>query len=328
MNLPAKNGMAPIPAGWHRQQLTVIEAMSNWEELEHYAAKLESIATYLERTSTDRLEIAKAMRIVDRRRGELLGPAEHGGDRRSDQVSHGELETRVSKAVASRYRTIAAHWDEIWPRIAEATDPKQVSQRTCLSFAKKKSATSPKHDTCTLEDLSGLVGKKRFGCIYADPPWIYDNQSTRASTSNHYSGLTVDQLCDLPIKELAAKDAHLHLWVTNAFLFDAPKIFDAWGFEFRSSFVWCKPQMGIGNYWRNSHEILLTAIRGNAKRFNDRSLMSWGNFRRTKHSAKPEEIRGYIERSSHGPYLELFGRRLAENWTVWGNEIEKSLFNQ
>jgi N6-adenosine-specific RNA methylase IME4 len=228
---------------------------------------------------------------------------------------------------ASNYRTIAAHWDEIWPRIAEATDPKQVSQRKCLSLVKKSEATAPRNDTCTLEDLQSLVGQREFGCIYADPPWLYDNQATRASTSNHYGGMTVDELCELPIEQLAAKDAHLHLWITNAFLFDAPRIFDAWGFEFRSSFVWCKPQMGIGNYWRNSHEILLTAIRGNAKRFNDRSLLSWGKFNRTRHSAKPEEIRGFIERASAGPYLELFGRRKVEGWTVWGNEIERNLFN-
>ncbi len=180
---------------------------------------------------------------------------------------------------------------------------------------------------CTVAELDSLVATgQKFGVVYADPPWLYDNQSTRAATGNHYNGLTVEELCELPVRALAADDSHLHLWVTNAFLFDAPRLFDAWGFEFRSSFVWVKPQMGIGNYWRNSHEILLTAIRGDAKRFNDRSLMSWGQFNRAQHSAKPEQIRGMIERASHGPYLELFGRRKTDGWTVWGNQIERNLF--
>jgi N6-adenosine-specific RNA methylase IME4 len=328
LNLPALNGSsANLPTGWHQEQLPQIERVTDWSELEDYAAKLEAMATFFQRKSESRLEVVKAMRIVDKRRGELLGPAEQGRRTDLELLSQGK-EVTVSPGAVSKYRAIAAHWQDIWPRITEATDPKQVSQRKCLSFVKKTQATAPKLETCTVEDLHSLVGEKQFGCIYADPPWLYDNQATRASTSNHYGGMTVDELCDLPVKELAAKDAHLHLWITNAFLFDAPRIFDAWGFEFRSSFVWCKPQMGIGNYWRNSHEILLTAIRGDAKRFNDRSLMSHGTFRRTKHSAKPEEIRGYIERASHGPYLELFGRRLAENWTVWGNEIERNLFNQ
>lgn len=189
-------------------------------------------------------------------------------------------------------------------------------------------SSDPSDGTCTVADLWKLAERgNKFGAIYADPPWVYDNQGTRASTENHYQGLTVDELCALPVKELAADDAHLHLWTTNAFLFECPKIFEAWGFEFRSSFVWAKPQMGIGNYWRNSHEFLLTAIRGDAKRFNDRSLMSWLECDRGLHSAKPEQVRGFIERASHGPYLELFGRRCAPNWAVWGNQIERTMFD-
>jgi N6-adenosine-specific RNA methylase IME4 len=184
-------------------------------------------------------------------------------------------------------------------------------------------------DHCSISDLHELVASgRKFGVIYADPPWLYDNQATRASTSDHYAGLTVDQLCDasiMPVRELAADNAHLHMWTTNAFLFDAPRIFAAWGFEFRSAFVWVKPQIGIGNYWRNSHEYLLTAIRGNAKRFNDHSMRSWGEFDRRQHSAKPEEIRSLIERASDGPYLELFGRRQAPGWTVWGNDVSRDL---
>ena len=194
--------------------------------------------------------------------------------------------------------------------------------------AKRRNAIGPvpSGETCTIADLHELVAAgAKFGCIYADPPWLYDNQGTRAATNNHYNGLTVDQLCELPAKQLAADDAHLHLWTTNAFLFDAPRIFAAWGFEFRSSLVWTKPQMGIGNYWRNSHEFLLTAIRGNAKRFNDHSLMSWLECDRGPHSAKPEQVRSFIERASSGPYLEMFARRDVQGWTVWGNQVERCL---
>ena len=185
-------------------------------------------------------------------------------------------------------------------------------------------------ETCTIADLHEAVRQgRKFGCFYADPPWLYDNQGTRAATGNHYDGMTVEQLCaEIPMRELALPDAHLHLWTTNAFLFDCMKLFDAWGFEFRSTFVWCKPQMGIGNYWRNSHEILLTAIRGDAKRFNDHSIMSWLECDRGAHSAKPEQVRSFIERASTGPYLELFARRQADGWASWGNQIERNLFHR
>jgi N6-adenosine-specific RNA methylase IME4 len=185
-----------------------------------------------------------------------------------------------------------------------------------------------KEGGCTVQNLQDLIAAgRKFGCIYADPPWLYDNQSTRAATSNHYGGMTVAEICDLPIRELAADDAHLHLWTTNGFLFECPKIFEAWGFEFRSSFVWVKPKLGIGNYWRNSHEILLTAIRGDAKRFNDRALKSWLECDRGRHSAKPEQVRHMIEKASEGPFLELFGRSPAPGWSVWGNEVSPDLLS-
>jgi N6-adenosine-specific RNA methylase IME4 len=212
--------------------------------------------------------------------------------------------------------------------IAETGRPR--STRELRSEASRRRVTlgaQPSSSTCTVSDLSELVASGiRFGCIYADPPWLYDNQGTRAATGNHYSGMTADELCALPVRALAASDAHLHLWTTNGFLFDAPRIFAAWGFEFRSSLIWIKPQLGIGNYWRNSHEFLLTAIRGNAKRFNDKSLKSWLECDRGAHSAKPEQVRAMLERASPGPFMEMFGRRVTDGWTVWGNQIERSLF--
>lgn len=159
-----------------------------------------------------------------------------------------------------------------------------------------------------------------FGTIYADPPWRYDNQGTRGCTNRHYNTMSVDDICALPIGRLAAAKAHLHLWTTNAFLFDCPKIFEAWGFEFRSSFVWVKPNMGIGNYWRNSHEWLLLAIKGGQTAIS-RSQMSWIQAPRGPHSAKPELIRERIERLSPGPRLELFGRHPQPGWVVVGDEI-------
>ena len=174
--------------------------------------------------------------------------------------------------------------------------------------------------------LSTFTGP--YGTIYADPPWLYDNHATRGAAGNHYGGLTVEQLCALPIGRLAGPDAHLHLWTTNAFLFTCPRLFAAWGFEFRSSLVWVKSQMGIGNYWRNSHELLLTAIRGDAKSFADKGLRSWLACGRGPHSAKPDEVRDMIRRASPGPWIELFGRRPAEGWDVWGDQIEEDLVSR
>lgn len=180
---------------------------------------------------------------------------------------------------------------------------------------------------CTVDDLGRLIEKgKQFSTIYADPPWQYGNQGTRAATENHYSGLSVEELMQLPIRQLAAPNAHLHLWTTNAFLFDCQRIMEAWGFEYRSCFVWVKPQMGLGNYWRVSHEFMLFGLRGKSP-FLSRSEMSWGEYPRSIHSRKPEEVRKKIEKVSPGPYLELFGRMPVRGWTVWGNQIAKDMLD-
>lgn len=152
----------------------------------------------------------------------------------------------------------------------------------------------------------------KFGTVYADPPWPYENQGTRAATSHHYGGMAVEDIAALPIAHLATENAHLHLWTTNAFLFEGKTILEAWGFEYKSCFVWTKPQLGIGNYWRLAHEFLLLGVRGSCP-FLDRGQISWLHEPRGPHSAKPERIRELVEKVSPGPRLELFARRLTQD---------------
>lgn len=216
----------------------------------------------------------------------------------------------------------------------ESGIPKGTLRRWYYNIENKPRIISDLHakpghtDTCTIADLSQLIESgQHFGTIYADPPWRYSNQSTRAATDDHYDTMTPTEIAALPIAQLTPEKAHLHLWTTNAFLFECPKIIEAWGFEYKGVFVWTKPQMGIGNYWRVSHEFLILGVKG-GEMFYDKSQKSWIEANRTKHSVKPDIIAEIIEKVSPGPYLELFGRRLRPNWTVWGNEIERGLFNQ
>jgi N6-adenosine-specific RNA methylase IME4 len=75
--------------------------------------------------------------------------------------------------------------------------------------------------------------------------------------------VSLDELQRLPVPDLAAERYHLHMWATaNNFIFDAKAVIESWGFRVVGNFVWVKPQLGRGNYWRQSHEIMLTAVRG------------------------------------------------------------------
>lgn len=167
----------------------------------------------------------------------------------------------------------------------------------------------------------------RFSTVYADPPWQYSNSSSRGAAVNHYSTMTVADICNEPVAQLVTDIAHLHLWTTNAFLREAFDVIDAWGFTYKSCLIWIKPQLGMGNYWRVSHEFLLLGTRG-AMPFLDRSCRSWVLERRTVHSRKPYRVRELIEQVSPGPYLELYGREEIpqSQWTVYGNQVERRLF--
>ena len=318
-----------------RQALAVAHRVDEAKEIRDKAI---AVAAYARQAKdTEMLKMATEIKIrAEHRAGALMATLDrHAGPGRGQKKPL----TNVSTVLDLKALGITERQSSQWQKLATIPAPEfeehlakahMPSTRKILSslFVKVRRIANQRRApvterTCTVVDLGAMT--ETFGTIYADPPWLYDNQGTRAATSNHYKGLTVKQLCALPIGRLAAKDAHLHLWTTNAFLFECPRIFEAWGFEFRSSFVWVKPQMGIGNYWRNSHEFLLTAIRGQAKSFADKSLISWLKCGRGPHSSKPEQVRSMIERASPGPRLELFARRPAKGWHVWGDQIERDL---
>ena len=179
-----------------------------------------------------------------------------------------------------------------------------------------------------VRDLEVLIEQRaKFPTVYADPPWPYTNTAARGAAENHYRTMTLEAIRNERVKELTAEQAHLHLWTTNAFLREAFDVIRAWGFLYKSCLVWIKPQLGMGNYWRVSHEYLLLGVRGNLP-FRDRTCRSWLLARRTVHSRKPFAFRELIERVSPGPYLELYGREEQPNsgWTVYGNQVERRLF--
>ena len=179
--------------------------------------------------------------------------------------------------------------------------------------------------TTSLQDL--MAAEFKFRTIYADPPWDYDNRASRGAARNHYRTMTLEQIRAEPVSDLADEEAHLHLWTTNGFLREAIDLIGAWGFEYKSCFVWVKPALGCGNYWRVSHEFLLLGVRGNLP-FADHCQRSWLEACRMEHSRKPGGIRMLIEKVSQPPYLEMYGRAEIPDsaWTVYGNQVERRLF--
>jgi N6-adenosine-specific RNA methylase IME4 len=128
------------------------------------------------------------------------------------------------------------------------------------------------------------------------------------------------------IDSLMDDDSHLYLWVTNNFLEDGLKVMRAWGYEYITVITWIKDRAGLGQYYRGITESCLFGRRGQPpyKILSDgkRAQGLTGFYApRGEHSEKPEYMRQQIEKVSPSPYIELFARRPAPGWAVYGNEI-------
>jgi N6-adenosine-specific RNA methylase IME4 len=326
------------------QQIDKVRAMleraTTLPELREIVSVADAARVYAKRALCTLEVVNHAQRIklsAERKAGEVLAKIEKdkgGGNVRSGHQSRtatGEKlkDLGVTKSQSSRWQMLAAIPETEFESVFDL-HLDRGREVTSAYFQKLAMRHRPKNGAVKVSEsgtggvessLSGL-GKGKFGCIYADPPWEYDNTASRGAARNHYETMTVEELCAMPVGELAAPKAHLHLWTTNAFLFECHRILDAWGFEYKGTFVWVKPQIGMGNYWRNSHEIMLIGVRGGL-RGQSASERSWMERERGLHSEKPEEVRERIERLSPGPYLELFGRRPVAGWTVYGNQLLK-----
>ena len=166
-------------------------------------------------------------------------------------------------------------------------------------------------------------GKHRV--LLVDAPWRYsDDRAGLATTAaeDHYPTMSVAELCALDIGALAADDSVLLCWATFPLLPDALETVKAWGFTYKTAFVWHKDRGSFGHYHRADAELLLVCTRGSCTPDSGKRESQVQSFARTKHSAKPEEFRALIDRLwPHGPRIELFSRGPAPGWSAWGNEV-------
>ena len=173
---------------------------------------------------------------------------------------------------------------------------------------------------------------KKYNIIYADPPWQYQSGGN-GRAANHYPLMPIQDICALPVHELAAQDCALFLWATLALLPEALSVIRAWGFSYKSTaFVWIKPNkispgwfVGTGYWTRANAEVCLLGIMGKPKR-QDNSVRQLIVEPRREHSRKPDETRDRIVRLMGDlPRVELFARQATPGWDVWGNEVDSTI---
>jgi N6-adenosine-specific RNA methylase IME4 len=143
--------------------------------------------------------------------------------------------------------------------------------------------------------------------------------------------MTLDEICALPVGEVARERAHLYLWVPNALLPWGLQAMAAWGFTYKSNLIWHKIRKdggpdgrGVGFYFRNVTEMVLFGVRGKNVRTlkAGRRQVNFMASRKQEHSRKPDEQYAVIESCSPAPYLELFARGARSGWAVWGDQAD------
>lgn len=175
-----------------------------------------------------------------------------------------------------------------------------------------------------IEGQAVLEGQYR--ALLVDCPWLYGNKPPSGSgAQSHYTGMTIQQLCALPVEAHATPNAVMFFWVPAPMLYENPgprDVIYAWGFKPKTGLVWDKVEHGFGNYVSIRHEHCIIATRGRC--LPDRPVPMFDSVLTERqdgiHSAKPESVRQMIERLYDGPYLEIFARENHEGWAAFGND--------
>lgn len=165
-----------------------------------------------------------------------------------------------------------------------------------------------------------------FGCILADPPWAFETFAGQDvvftnGVDQPYQTMDLAALKRLPVKQMAARDCVLLMWVVDANLVQALELGAAWGFTFKSrGLTWDKGKMSGGYWFRKESEMSLLFTRGAPAR---RSASQRDMIREKprEHSRKPDCQYDRLEALCRGPYLELFARTAHPGWTSWGNQV-------
>lgn len=244
----------------------IVEAHSV-DEVKDIRDKAEALRAYAKQSKRgiDDINMVTEIKLrAERRAGEILRELPTNQGDRTDVTSSQrgkKLETKsevirdsgISNATAGRWQQIADLPEEIFEQHIDETkaSDKELTTASVLNVVKeKKKKERRKERVNSIIEISKNneeidIGIK-YPIIYADPPWKYEHTKTEnRRVENHYPTMTLQEICDLPITELASPDAVLFLWTTSPKLAESMEVIDSWGFVYRTCIVWDKERIGI-----------------------------------------------------------------------------------
>jgi N6-adenosine-specific RNA methylase IME4 len=199
------------------------------------------------------------------------------------------------------------------------------------------------HDSKGIGDGSSEMSAPPFDVLYIDPPWHYNYRGNlrtrvRGGACQHYPLMRIEEICALPVHQIAARTAVLFLWIAMPKILEYPeRVIDAWGFHYSTGgFTWVKitrgsacgfcgggtPVVGPGFFTGSNAEPCLLGRRGKAMKPARKLMPSIIFAPRGRHSEKPIEAARRIEQMyPDARKLELFVRKPRPGWTCIGNGI-------
>ena len=241
-------------------------------------------------------------------------------------------ELGLNQKQVERFETLAKHPELVERAKAEARESDTIVTRNDVLKKVKETEKKQKQEEAIQEQIERpkasthvdiFSTNNKYRVIYADPPWSYNdkqNTGTLGGAEKHYPTMPLDDICKLPVP--AEENAVLFLWVTSPLLEDCFKVINAWGFTYKSSFVWDKVKHNMGHYNSVRHEFLLVCTKGSCTPDVQKLYDSVQSIERTDHSRKPKEFRDIIDTLyPAGNRLEMFAREAPEGWDVWGNMV-------
>ena len=182
-----------------------------------------------------------------------------------------------------------------------------------------------------------------YDIILADPAWPYTGSTTKdAAAGKHYDLMSWSDLQQLPVRDLANKNAALFLWGTGPLLHKQVELMKHWGFHYRGvAFVWVKTRKPdkFGNpggiisgqgvpptFVKPTTEFLLAGTTCRVGRPFPILTSAMGQVvlaPREAHSKKPDVFHERLEELlGDRSRIELFARARREGWDTSGIELD------
>lgn len=316
----------------------LIEAKS-LDEVKHVIDIAEAAKTYAKaaKLGLDAQNHAAEIAILARRKaGEFLAQLERGGGtgrgNTMEKISNvGNLlsdyketieEAGISYQDANRWQQVASVPEETFKELI--TQTKEAGKELTTSGIIKEIQRAnfiEKNNNKKIQPFP--VGK--YSVIYTDPPWPVGSivmDKWESPIDDKYPVMSIEDITNLPVQELAADDCALFMWTTHTFLPDALNIIKEWGFKYFCCITWNKGSGWTQNGFHKMTELLLYAYKGkmNVDQYG-KAIPTLIEEKKTYHSKKPDSIRDLIASKTPEPRIEMFARDSFEGWSTWGNEV-------